>query len=654
MRVKFITLLITLLLITSARAEKYGLIIAVGDYPQKSGWSDISSGNDVPLIKQALLLQDFKEEHIQVITDTEATRAGILSALNELKSKVKPGDIVVVHYSGHGQQIFDDNGEEIDDKDEALVPYDALVRYTSNYKGENHIRDDEWGNIIAQFRNTLGKQGQLLILLDSCHSGSSTRGAKARGGEATFAPPDWTPSKQQHNSGSGLFERIPLKDDAAPFVLISGASADELNYEYKGTGSLSYAFNQAMSELGSDFTYRQLFSKIAATMNVISPRQNPTLEGDADFLVFNGEYVRQQPYYEVKQIPRTKVLRLAAGKLQNLFDETTVLVLPAGTREVTEDAVISKGVITMANYNDAIVQLETPLKSNNPKDFWVFVDTPSYGDMSLNVYLDQSLKRGKISSRLQEVFKEYGVINTVTDSLQADVFVELRGQKVNVATIGGVEPFVEISAFDQQLPYEVSEKIADFAQGYYLKNLSLKNYDYEFEFTLLPVEYDPANNKVGELLDPFDYIKDSGVFEVVPGMDHVMLQVTNKGSRPLYFSIVEINTLGQITPFMPSNKCTLNNDERKLLPGKSMTFSCVYSFGPPYETLILKGFATAAPINFKPTVETRGQAATRAGGNPLDKFIGNTYAQSRGSEGTAVTGKIDGFSTEFVYKIVAE
>jgi len=33
-------------------AEKYALIIAVGNYPKKTGWSTISSLNDVPLIQQ--------------------------------------------------------------------------------------------------------------------------------------------------------------------------------------------------------------------------------------------------------------------------------------------------------------------------------------------------------------------------------------------------------------------------------------------------------------------------------------------------------------------------------------------------------------------------------------------------------------------------
>ena len=151
---KYITLL-ALCFVFNAFAEKYGLIIAVGDYPRSTGWSSISSVNDIDLIKQALIGQDFKEDNIAVIKNEEATRAGIIAAIAELRSKIKPGDIVVIHYSGHGQQIFDDNGDEIDDKDESLVPYDAWVRYTSQYKGENHIRDDELGNIIANFRNLI-------------------------------------------------------------------------------------------------------------------------------------------------------------------------------------------------------------------------------------------------------------------------------------------------------------------------------------------------------------------------------------------------------------------------------------------------------------------------------------------------------------------
>ncbi len=80
---------------------------------------------------------------------------------------------------------------------------------------------------------------------------------------------------------------------------------------------------------------------------------------------------------------------------------------------------------------------------------------------------------------------------------------------------------------------------------------------------------------------------------------------------------------------------------------------CRYGFYDPYETLILKGFASSTPINFKPTVQSRGaNSGTRGSRNPLEGMIGDTYTQTRGSGAKKPTGRIDGYSTEFVYEIV--
>ena len=129
------------------------------------------------------------------------------------------------------------------------------------------------------------------------------------------------------------------------------------------------------------------------------------------------------------------------------------------------------------------------------------------------------------------------------------------------------------------------------------------------------------------------------------------MQITNKSKKTLYISIIEINSKGEIFPFMPNDNCPLTDDERKLAPGQTMIFKdCVYSFGPPYERLILKGFATTTPINFQPTVATRGEGTRNA--NPLEKFIQQSYTQSRGSTGNSTNSDVDGFTTEFVYEIV--
>lgn len=653
---KLSLLLLFLITIQYSFADKHALIIAIGDYPSATGWSSISSVNDVPLIKNALLNQGFLEKDIITLINEQATKQGILDALALLQSQLKPGDVVVIHYSGHGQQIFDDNGDEIDDKDETLVPIDAWVRYTHNYKGENHLRDDELNSIITNLRNTLGQDGQLLMILDSCHSGSATRGGKTRGGEATFAPENWKAKEDRMEKlGSAMLERATVNDNAAPFVMISGASANELNYEYDGVGSLSYAFSKAMSELGSDFTYRQLFSNIAANMNVISPKQKPTIEGDIDYKLFKGDYVKQQPYFEVTKIPTSTVVQINGGKLQRLFKNTTVFIMPAGTTEVDASKALAKGTISNAKFNESFIKLDKPLTDRNEKKYWVFVDKPTYGDIAINVYMDAKTD-AEIQKGVASFLEKNGLGTVVTDTLKADVVITKSANGYDLNNAKGLNSF---DAAEKQrgsnLQNDVNNKLFNYAQGMYLKNLSLKNYDYEFNFKLLPVEYIPEIGEVGEFLPEDSYNNSEGILEIKPELDHVFLQVTNKSKRSLYFSIIEINSKGEIAPFMPSNTCRLTDDDRKLAPGKTMIFKeCIYRFGPPYERLILKGFATDSPINFQSTVETRGEGTRSANNNPLENFLKNSYSQSRGSEGTETSGSMDGYSTEFVYEIVKE
>ncbi|WP_282134729.1 caspase family protein [Seonamhaeicola maritimus] len=639
-------------------AEKYALIVAVGDYPKKTGWSSISSENDVPLIKGTLLNQDFNEKNITVLINEQATYKGIKQALNELLKKVKPNDIVVIHYSGHGQQIFDDNDEEIDGKDEALVPYDAWVRYNNNYQGENHFRDDELGNYITKFRNKLNSNGQLLLLLDSCHSGSSTRGGKARGGKPVFAPENWKPEKNGNVSGSDMNEKAKekLHPNAAPFVLISGASANEENYEYKGTGSLSNAFSTAMSSLGSDFSYNELFAKIESYMNVIAPKQNPTIEGDLNVLLFNNEYKQQQPFYRIKSIEQGYV-KIQAGKIQGVFKNTTVNILPAGTTEVEEKNIISKGIITTSRFNESTIKLDNPLEDFNEKNYWVFIDKLSYGDITLDVFFDKSVKDKIIKNGVEKFLSEKNLGSVVKKIDSADVVLGSDNFGVVLKSTTGLEKIdQDKGAKGTKSVDEINQKLYAFAQGQYLKNLNIKNYNYEFEFRLLPIKMNDDTGSIEEYLPVEDFINDNGTFQIREEIDDIVLEVTNKSEVPLYFTIIEINSTGKVVSFMPNEDYDLNDDERKIMPGKTKILSDYpFDFWPPYEKLTLKGFAAPSPINFQSAIVTRG--GTRSAGNltwsnPLERFLADSYTQSRGGNPNRGKAKMDAYTTEFIYEII--
>ena len=214
-----------------SRAQtKRALIVAIGNYPDKrvNKWKTINSLNDVPLIKNALIKQNFKEEDIIVIIDSMATKAGIINALDQLIDHSKANDIVFIHFSSHGVQLEDDNVDEVDGLDEAIVPYGARYsRNDSTFKtlADGYIRDDLFGEKMTLLRNKLGKKGDVLVSIDACHSGSGTRGgiALVRGDNEPMVSKNFDSKKLMLKDVAGVFKDnngTRLSADAATYVVI--------------------------------------------------------------------------------------------------------------------------------------------------------------------------------------------------------------------------------------------------------------------------------------------------------------------------------------------------------------------------------------------------------------------------------------------------
>lgn len=89
-----------------------------------------------------------------------------------------------IHYSGHGQLTTDLNGDELTrwkgwhaQWDESIIPYDAYMTYCAKDRGrEKHISDDELAECLTKIRQDVGKKGKIIVVLDTCHSGDTTRG----------------------------------------------------------------------------------------------------------------------------------------------------------------------------------------------------------------------------------------------------------------------------------------------------------------------------------------------------------------------------------------------------------------------------------------------------------------------------------------------
>ena len=167
--------LLFFLSVSMVAQTKRALVIGLGEQKDKS-WAKINGDKDVTLVLQ--MLQNVGYKDVQTLVNKQATKAGIISAFKKLTAQCAVGDIVYIHFSGHGQQVTDVNGDEgkKDGWDEAWIPYDACLKYGKKDKGEKHLIDDELNTLLTAIRNKIGDSGKLLVVVDACHSGDSSRG----------------------------------------------------------------------------------------------------------------------------------------------------------------------------------------------------------------------------------------------------------------------------------------------------------------------------------------------------------------------------------------------------------------------------------------------------------------------------------------------
>lgn len=225
----FIMLLLSVNLYSQTRRA---LVVGIGKYPKETGWQTIHGDVDADSI--TCMLQNAGFDDVVTLKNSAATKASIVEAFHALAHQSSEGDIVYVHFSGHGQQMIDRNSDESDKRDESWIPYDAYRKPNSKDRGEKHLVDDEVGVLLDAIQAKIGKSGRIVVVVDACHSGTSTRGeAKHRGTSIPFVRENQVAA---HNS------------DAHAWLLISACRDDQLNSEMSNPrmGLLSYAICTAI------------------------------------------------------------------------------------------------------------------------------------------------------------------------------------------------------------------------------------------------------------------------------------------------------------------------------------------------------------------------------------------------------------------------
>ncbi|MGF1468979.1 MAG: caspase family protein [Sandaracinaceae bacterium] len=133
----------------------WGLFAGISDYP--GNVNDLPEcANDARKLAQAVREQGvMPPEQEFLLTDGEVTQAALRRAMRTIASRIRPDDVFLFFYSGHGGQT-DSSADsiELDERDEYLVLYDG------------NLLDDELGSLFDQVRARVA-----MAAIDACFAG---------------------------------------------------------------------------------------------------------------------------------------------------------------------------------------------------------------------------------------------------------------------------------------------------------------------------------------------------------------------------------------------------------------------------------------------------------------------------------------------------
>ena len=237
-------------------ASKRALLFAINAY---GGGNDLNGCINDQKDLEAKLNAQFPGFDIRKFKDSEVTTDRFMSELEGSIAVLKEGDVLLVHYSGHGTTVLDRDGDEQDGEDEAL------------YLKNGVLTDDRIGKALEK----IPSGAKVILMFDSCFSGTITRAVK----KAKFIP-------NPELAGKRLKRKRHLAvRSGMNHVVFSGCSEDQTSADAYISGRYNGAFTfYALLTLQPGMTYNTWFGNIRIHLPNKSFDQIPTLEGPEDLL----------------------------------------------------------------------------------------------------------------------------------------------------------------------------------------------------------------------------------------------------------------------------------------------------------------------------------------------------------------------------------
>lgn len=249
--------------------RKRALCIGIDEYAASPLFGCV---NDAKEWRSVLKARGFETE---LLTNGQATRAGLIRAITDLIEGSRPGDVLVLQYAGHGTHLDDVDGDENDGQDEALVPFD--------YLSGNFLIDDDLGDLLDHVPPGVN----LTCFMDCCHSGTNTRLLAIQNlpkpGERTryLAVPRDVVRKHIVNRKNAPRSRPRSVFTGRPEVSFAACRPDQTAKELDGHGYFTLAATRILRRAGrKELTHKEFLDRVKVDFPLPASSQEPQLNCD--------------------------------------------------------------------------------------------------------------------------------------------------------------------------------------------------------------------------------------------------------------------------------------------------------------------------------------------------------------------------------------
>ncbi|KAB8207622.1 caspase domain-containing protein [Aspergillus parasiticus] len=315
--------------------------------------------NDLDAMSGILQVYGFE---ITRCEESDATRDGILHALDRLIESTRADDSVVVYYTGHGG-ITEKAGTIRNDEEPWRLQYLVPVDHYMSKKGQFHgILDVEFSYYLQSLTEVCHN---VTVIMDCCHSNRMARGSHVDRDEIVkAAKPRYYEAAFAHlRSIKGQIGAInPFLEGNDYAIRISAAAAREGAFEYTDeTGWRISALTQVLvmiltDALEGEISWRSVSIRLRDQMALTMPEQHPDIAVPVGRLLFSLDE-RHVSIYRVEFHPHGPPM-LQAGRLHGVEEGDVYALLPYGSERLDKKKKVATATVTRITTTEAELSLD--------------------------------------------------------------------------------------------------------------------------------------------------------------------------------------------------------------------------------------------------------------------------------------------------------